>query len=648
MSAYLKKPEEEEGDPTSQANFLQIASEHIDFDWTIDFNAKLISGSATHTFVVKEDDVKEVIVDTQALDLGKIEVEGQDVDYTVDPKHPVMGSALHIPLPAGLKSGSKVTATIHYKTTKDCTALQFLAKEQTQGKTFPFLFSQCQPIYARSLAPLQDSPSVKTTYTAKVASILPALLSAIRVSPPSTGPAHDGKVIGKDVVTYTYKQPIPIPSYLIAIAAGNLRYKAFPKVEGKDWTSGIWAEPELIDAAYWEFEADTTRFLATEETIVPPYRFGVYDLLVLPPSFPYGGMENACISFLTPTLLAGDRTLVDVVVHELTHSWFGNGVTQAHSGHFWLNEGFTTYMERVLQKVLHSEAERGFSFLIGYKGLQDDLKLHQNQPKYQRLVIEFEKGEDPDDAYSRVPYDKGANFLLYLERLLGGLDIFLPYITDYVNTFMGKSITTWQWKDHLYGYFKKNGGDTKIKLLDSVDWNAWFFGEGLELPVKIEYDTTLAKQAYALAERWDAARSTSDLSEFKESDVESFNSNQQIVFLERLEGNYDALPSSHIDHLGELYHVSNTPNAEIRLRFYELALKDSPSDAAKRFAPVAAKWVVGDDGTGILKGRMKFCRPIFRAVNRVDKVLAVSTYKSAKESFHPIAQRMIEKDLGLA
>jgi len=235
-----------------------------------------------------------------------------------------MGSALHVPVPSGAK---EVKVKVDYKTTAACTALQWLEKEQTQGKTFPYLFSQCQPIYARALAPLQDSSSNKIIYSANIKSTLPLVLSAIRKSPPSDGPAHGGKEIGKEWETYSYTQPVPIPPYLIAIAAGNLRYKPLPKPSGRRWTTGIWAEPELIDAAYWEFSEDTGRFLAAEEDLVGTYRFGVYDLLVLPPSFPYGGMENACISFLTPTLLTGDRTLVDVVVHELTHSWFGNGIT---------------------------------------------------------------------------------------------------------------------------------------------------------------------------------------------------------------------------------------------------------------------------------------------------------------------------------
>ncbi|KAH9891199.1 peptidase family M1-domain-containing protein [Cubamyces lactineus] len=636
-------------DPTTQANWKDIASEHIDLNWSVDFAKETLSGSVTHTLVWKKADVREVIFDAQALDIQKVAIDGQPGEFSLGPNHEVMGAPLKVVLPANRAVGDKIRVQIFYSTTKACTALQWLDKEQTQGKTFPFMFSQCQPIYARSLAPIQDSPSVKITYTAKVKSVLPALLSAIRVSPPADGPAHDGKEIGKDVVTYEYNQPVPIPSYLIAIAVGNFRYRPLPKVEGKEWKSGVWAEPELIDATYWEFSEDVGRFLSTAEKILPPYRFGVYDVLVLPPSFPYGGMENACLTFLTPTLLVGDRTLVDVVVHELTHSWFGNGVTQANSTHFWLNEGWTTYIERVLLQLLHTPADRGFSFLIGYKALQDALKRYESQPKYQRLVIDFEVGEDPDDAYSTVPYEKGANFLLHLERMLGGLDEFLPYVYDYVSTFMGKSITTEDWKAHLYAYWEKHGGEEKIKALNSVKWDEWLYGEGLKLPVEMIYDTALAREAFALAEKWDAARNEADTSKlgFQESDVASFNANQKIVFLERLQS-YPALPHAHIQHLGALYGFLTTPNAELRWRFYEVALLDPSSPAAKEFAPAAAQWVVGKDGTGVVRGRMKFCRPTFRAVARADKKLAIEVFNENKFSFHPIARRLIEKDLGLA
>ncbi|PBK87275.1 hypothetical protein ARMGADRAFT_972092 [Armillaria gallica] len=634
-------------DPTTQSNYDEVYTEHVSLIWAIDWEAKTVSGEAIHDLRVKVDGVAEVIFDTADLDISKVSVQDEPVTYDVKGKHPVMGSALHVPLGNGLKAGSTVKVSVLYKTTKDCTALQWLDKEQTKGKQFPYLFSQCQPIYMRTLAPVQDTPSVKITYTAKVTSVLPVLLSAIRQSPPSDGPAHGGKIVGKDLVEYSYHQPVPIPSYLIAIASGNVVYRPFPKYEDRNWTSGIWAEPEMIDAAYWEFSEDTGGFLRAEEDIVTPYRFGVYDLLVLPPSFPYGGMENACLTFLTPTLLTGDRTLVDVVAHELTHSYFGNGVTHAHATHFWLNEGWTTYMERLLLQVIHSPADRGFSFLIGYKSLVDDLELYANQPKYQRLVIEFEKGEDPDDAYSKVPYEKGANLILHLERTIGGLDVFLPYVSDYVNTFMGKSITTNEWIAHLYAYYEKHGGPEKIKALDSIDWDAWFYGEGTSLPVTMDYDTSLATKAYSLAERWDASRTTEvSKLDFKSDDLNDFNSNQTAVFLERLQS-YTPLPSDLLAHLGSLYGLSTTHNAEIRSRFYLLALKDVASPAAPGFAASAANWIIGE-GTGAVIGRMKFCRDIFRAVFKVDKDIAVKAFEKEKMSFHPIARKMIEKDLGLA
>ncbi|KAG1767142.1 hypothetical protein EDD22DRAFT_876852 [Suillus occidentalis] len=608
-----------EVDPTSQSNYLQIVTKHITFDWTVDFDNKIITGSATHDFIAKVDEVSE---------------------FRLGPKHEVMGSALHVPLPRTLSAGSSTVVEITYRTTANGIALQFLEKEQTQGKTFPFLFSQCQPIHARDLAPVQDTPSVKITYSASVRSVLPVLLSARRISPPSDGPAHDGKIIGKDEVVYTYDQPTPIPSYLLAIAAGNLQYQPFQVPDGKQWKSGVWSEPELMDSSFWEFSRDTTRILPG------PINLGVYDLLVLPPSFPYGGMENPCLTFVTPTLLAGDRSLTDVVIHELTHSWFGNGVTHSHASHFWLNEGWTTYVERVLLQIIHSPAHRGLSSVIGHKGLLDALAFFEDKPKYQKLVIDFDYGENPDSAYSRVPYDKGANFLLQIERTLGGLEVFLPYVKDYIATYMGHSITTTTWKNHLYAYFQKNGSEGQIEALNSIDWDAWLHHSGLRLPVEMEYDLTLANPANELADRWYESRHTTDISklDFKGSDLDSLDANQRAVFLERLESYEESLPAGHLFHFDKLYGFSKTLSAEIRFRFYTLILK---SQAAMHFVQGAANWVIGADDTGVIKGRMKFCRPVFRAMFKVNLDLAISTFKQARTQFHPIAQSLIAQDLGL-
>jgi leukotriene-A4 hydrolase len=636
-----------EADPTSQSNYLQIATKHITFDWTIDFDNKVITGTATHELIAKFDEVSEVIFDTSYLHIEGVKVDGDAIqDFRLGPKHEVMGSALHVPLPRTLSAGSSILVAITYRTTANGTALQFLEKEQTQGKTFPFLFSQCQPIYARDLIPVQDTPSVKLTYSASVRSVLPVLLSARRISPPSDGPAHGGKIIGKDEVVYTYDQPTPIPSYLLAIAAGNFQYRPFQVPNGKQWKSGVWSEPELMDSSFWEFSRDTARFLAAAENLVGPYRFGVYDLLVLPASFPYGGMENPCLTFVTPTLLAGDRSLTGVVIHELTHSWFGNGVTHAHASHFWLNEGWTTYVERVLLQIIHSPAHRGLSYVIGRKGLLDALAFFEDKPKYQKLVIDFDNGENPDSAYSRVPYDKGANFLLHIERTLGGLEVFLPYVKDYIATYMGHSITTETWKNHLYAYFQKNGSEQQIKALNSINWDAWLHQSGLHLPVEMEYDLTLANPANVLADRWYESRHTTDISklDFKGSDLDSLDANQRVVFLERLESYDEPLPAGHLFHFDKLYSFSKTLSTELRFRFYILVLK---SQAAMHFVQGAATWVIGADDTGVIKGRMKFCRPVFRAMFKVNPDLAISTFRQAQTQFHPIAQSLIAQDLGL-
>ncbi|KAH0838779.1 hypothetical protein J3R83DRAFT_7155 [Lanmaoa asiatica] len=551
-------------DPTTQSNYDAIATTDVDLDWRVDFDTQTISGSAVHRLtVLAKDGVDRVIFDTSGLEVERIEVKiGEEaawegVQFSIGEVHPVMGLRAERPLGSRRRcnehagrGGGGLSVRVTYKT-RESKALQWLDPQyvslspswasngglfysgrQTQGKTHPYLFSQCQPIYARALVPIQGT-SVLTWagYTARVTSVLPVLMSAVRTAPslenfPS---AHD---LGKKLVTYEYDQPVPIPSYFLAIASGNVVYRAFQIPEGKTWTSGVWAEPELVDAAWYEFNEDAPRFLVAEEEITINYKFGVYDLLVLPPAFPYGCMLflwRSCGLTCSAALLTGDRSLVVVVVHPfvvwqwrhvrpslafLNRRFHTHSLSRhAHASHFWLNEGWTTYIERVLQERLHAPAHRGFSSLIGRKGLDDDLARYADRPKYQRLQIDFEKGEDPDDAYSDVPYEKGANFLLHIERALGGLD-------------------------DLVGHFRE-------------DEDEWLFGEGLTLPSG-EYDMTLALPSYALATRWDESRST-DVSEldFGPGDVAGMDTNQIIVFLERLQSELILpLPHTHIDHLG--------------------------------------------------------------------------------------------------
>ncbi|KLT41494.1 putative leukotriene-A4 hydrolase [Cutaneotrichosporon oleaginosum] len=406
-------------------------------------------------------------------------------------------------------------------------------------------------------------------------------------------------------------------------------------MEGRNWRTGVWTEPLTMKEAYWEFEEDTAKQVACAEDLTSAYRFGVYDFLILPDSFPYGGMENCCLTFATPTLLAHDRSLVDVIAHEISHSWFGNSIGCASWSHFWLNEGWTTYLERLIIGKLHGEATRNLSYIIGKVGLLESLKSYEKTPRFQSLIPGYKEHEDPDEAYSQVPYEKGANFLLYLERTVGGLEHFLPYMKDYVKTFTNSSITTEQWREHLFDYFgKQKDSETYLKKLGKVDWDEWLHGVGLGLPVDLTYDDSLSKPCLALAERWDKARGDDDLSQFSKKDVADFSSTQLCVFLDKM-GEYKAFRPATVRTLDELYALDKSENAEIKLRFYKIALASGPE-----YCKSAAKWVE-------TKGRMKFCRPIFRLLNEQDHVLAIKTFSAHADFYHPIARKMIAKDLGV-
>lgn len=272
-------------DPATQSNYLSARSVDLQLDWTIDWQKRLISGSVTHTVQAAHDDVREIVLDTSYLTITAcLDHAGQSLQYELDERHPVLGQALHIHLAQPVSKGATTTVKVEYSTTPQCTTLGWLEADQTATGKYPFLYSQAQAIHMRSLAPCMDTPAVKSPYSATVRSYLPVLMSALRQSPPSeqTIDIKQGKQH-----TFEYRQPVPIPSYLIAIAAGEVAYKRIGK------RTGVWADPPSLDKAHWEFEEDMEKFLEIAEQILPPYEFGDYDVLVLPASFPYGGMENA-------------------------------------------------------------------------------------------------------------------------------------------------------------------------------------------------------------------------------------------------------------------------------------------------------------------------------------------------------------------
>lgn len=348
-------------DLSSLSNPNEVLSTSIKLEWDLDFEKQIINGLVEHTVQIIAEGAPEVCFDTSNLTiLEPVLVDGEVVNYSLSPLHPTLGTKLTVSIPASKRAeNATCKVAIAYTVSPSASAMQWLAPELTKGGKFPYVFTQSQAIHARSLLPCMDAPGVKTPYSAIITapSWCTVLMSAVQsdsstVTPitpsPRTKTTND-----TNSNTFYWHQPVPTSAYLIAMAGGNLESR-----EVSDRVR-IWSEPEVIESAHYEF-AETEEFLKAAEDITGcPYQWGRYDVLCLPPSFPYGGMENPCLTFATPTLLAGDRSLADVIAHEIAHSWTGNLVTNAVWNHFWLNEGWTVWLERKITSRCKKNVEVG-------------------------------------------------------------------------------------------------------------------------------------------------------------------------------------------------------------------------------------------------------------------------------------------------
>ncbi|KAJ1725387.1 Leucyl aminopeptidase yscIV [Coemansia erecta] len=610
-------------DPNSLSNLDKVTTTHVHLDVTVDFGAKILRGTAALEMQAIEP-TKEVVLDSAHLVIKSanvIDSAGKATVLSVDTStvHDVYGTAVRLELPEAVAGGDKFRIVIEYETTSKGGAIQFLTPEQTQGKKHPYLFTQCEEIHARSMFPCQDSPSVKISYSAdvRVPKPLTALMSAIATSQRDEG----------DATVFSFEQKITIPSYLVALVVGNL---AMAKISDR---CAVWSEPDNLEACAWEF-AEMETILQTAEDLITPYVWGRYDLLVLPGSFPFGGMENPCLTFVTPTLLAGDRSLTDVIAHEIAHSWSGNLVTAKNWEHFWLNEGWTTYFERKIVARLNGEDSRQLSCIIGEADLQESVCFYGKDSPLTALVPKLD-GIDPDDAYSTVPYDKGAHLLYYLEQHLGGPAVFEPYMRSYINEFQGKSIDTSDWKNYLFSYFASHD-PAKVELLNQIEWDKWFNAPGMP-PVGNKYDERPQKVCLHLAERWINAAKDSSYAQFSPKDIEPFSTMQNVIFLTRLADsaplNEDTLAA-----IDSTYKLTGYRNCEVRFSWLSLALKSNYMAVVDAVIDMLST-----------QGRMKYTRPLYRLLHACPdgRELAEKTFQRLRGYYHPICARMVEKDLGL-
>ena len=574
-------------DPHSYADSAQPQTKSIALDLRVDFDAHLLAGEVALQF--EEPGQGPLDLDTRGLRIESVaSLEGAQLRFELAAPEPILGARLRIELPEGTAG-----VRVRYSTSPEATALQWLEPSQTAGGALPFLFSQCQPIHARSVAPLQDTPRVRITVSSARFTVPAKLRTLMAAASKGREPA------GADLATDVFEMPQPIPPYLFAFAVGDLVSRPLSP------RSSAWAERPVADAAAFEF-AEVERMLAAAERLFGPYDWERYDILVMPPSFPYGGMENPRLTFVTPSLLAGDRSLVNVIAHELAHAWTGNLVTNASANDFWLNEGFTVYAERRILEALEGRESSELHAAIGRHDLDVALERFAKRPELTKLRTDL-AGIDPDEAYSTVPYEKGYLLLRHLEELSGrkGWDEFLR---AYLDEFRFRSITTEHFLDFL---------DERLPgLSERADALIWIDEAGVPADAPRPVSPRLGElQTLAQSGELPAQLTPTEL----------------LVYLQALP---PSLPAAKLLGIDARFSLSQRKSLELRHTFVLAQLRAGMPDAIEGARRVARE-----------TGRMKYLRPIYQQLAKLDRAAAERIYTEARAAYHPIARAVIESVL---
>lgn len=591
-------------DPSSYANVSAFVTRHLVLDVTADFTQRVLSGTAALTLDRRDASATELVLDTRDLTITRTEAaigEGPWVDtpFRLDPATPAFGSALRITMPPG---SNRVRVT--YSTAPAAKGLQWLTPAQTSGQKHPFLFSQAQAIQARSFIPLQDLPGVRITYDATIR--VPKDLVAVMAAESKPGQPGTG--------VFQFTMPQAIPSYLIALAAGDLVFKPMSE------RTGIWAEPSVVDAAVREFN-DTEAMIAATEKLYGPYRWGRYDLLVLPPSFPFGGMENPRLTFATPTVIAGDKSLVSLIAHELAHSWSGNLVTNATWSDFWLNEGFTTYLERRIVEAVYGKPRADMEAMIGVRDLEDSRKT-LDAPRDRTLLPDL-TGRDPDEAYSTVPYEQGALFLTFLEAKFGR-DVFDVFLRRWFDGHAFKSATT----DRFLAFLKTQLMDQKSGAVTDAQIQEWLTSETVPSFAVLPTSDAFVRVQGA-RDAWLGGGAIGALAHT----ATAWSTQEWMHFIDGLPRRMDAARLAALD---TQFGLTGSGNAEIAHVWFRLAIVNRYAAAY----PAMERYM-------IRIGRRKLIVPLYRDLAATPEGLALAKkiYASARPGYHPLAQDAIDQVL---
>ena len=575
---------------------------HLTWKASVDFDKKIISAEAT--WAIDQSEADSIVLDTKGLNIEKVLINNdQPSGYTLGSDVAILGQSLSIRITPDTK-----TISIYYTTSPDAEALQWLAPQQTAGKKFPFLFTQSEAILARSWVPCQDSPGVKFTYDADV-TVPKDLLALMSASNPQSKNERG---------VYHFEMKQPISSYLFALAVGDI---AFKPVSAR---TGVYAEPSVIDTAVWEF-VDLEKMVSGAEALYGKYPWERYDLIVLPPSFPFGGMENPRLTFATPTILTGDRSLTSLVAHELAHSWSGNLVTNATWNDFWLNEGFTVYFEHRIMEKLYGADYSEMLASLSLQDLKEEIKKMTDAGMWMlndtKLKLDL-VDRNPDDGVTEIAYNKGYFFLRLIEEKYGR-DKFDSFLKNYFSTHAFTSMDTDGFMKDIRSYYQSQFN----VVLDDAMFTSWIFTTGLpaECPVP---KSNRFDRVDSLISVWDKTGRLGG------SITKDWSTHEWLHFLNNLPA---PLSATQMKALDDEHHFTASGNSEILCVWLGLSVKNNYTPAY----PKLEQFLVHT-------GRRKFLTPLYTELIKTEngKLRAKEIYQKARPNYHFVATNTMDKLLG--
>jgi len=583
-------------DPHSFSKPSEALVKHLDLNLQVDFDKKLLSGKASWT-ISNLSGAGSIIFDTRGLEIKRVSLSDstKDAEYSLGTEDKLLGKPLKVKIN---KETDRVT--IWYSTSPDAAAVQWLNPQQTAGKKHPFLFTQSQAILARTWLPCQDSPGIRFTYNATVS--VPTELMAIM--------SAENPLKKNESGIYHFGQPKAIPSYLMALAVGDLEFKAI------DDRTGVYAEPVSLEAAAWEF-ADMGKMVNSAEKLYGPYQWGRYDVVVLPPSFPFGGMENPMLTFVTPTVIAGDRSLVSLIAHELAHSWSGNLVTNATWNDFWLNEGFTVYFERRIVEDVYGKEEAKMQEVLGYEALKETMADLGHSHEDTRLHLEL-AGRDPDEGMTDIAYEKGYFFLRALEEAVGRekMDAFLK---EYFTKHAFQSLTTEQFISYLDQLLLKSNEALSAK----INVKEWIYKPGLPAGMPVA-DSNQFGFIDSVVIAWKNEVKPEGLKNHLKS------ANEQLYLIKRLPQDLSVADMAKID---QEFGFTQSGNAELNAAWFLHAIRNQYKVANPAIEQFLTR-----------VGRRKFIIPLYTEMAKTSegKRWAKKVYKQARPNYHSVSYNTID------